>query len=69
MKELTLYVIFAIEDGETVDCNYTTNPQEANEIKANFQNDGCDVQLEEHHFSKDEIETLLYESLYGKCQF
>lgn len=66
MKELTLYVIYATEDGETVDCGYTIDPQEANEIKADFQNAGYGIQSEEHHFTKDKIETLLYESIYGE---
>ena len=66
MKELTLYVIFAIDDGETVDCNYTTNPQEANEIKAKFQSEGYSVQQEAHVFTKDDVEEILYQHIFGE---
>lgn len=66
MKELTLFVIYAIEDGETVDCAYTTNPEEASDIKAKFQSEGYSVQQEAHVFTKDEVEEILYQHIFGE---
>ena len=66
MKELTLFVIYAVEDGETVDCGYTTNLEEANGIKAYFRKDGYDVKWEEHTFTKDEVEAILYQHIFGE---
>jgi hypothetical protein len=66
MKELTLYVIYAIEDGETVDCTYTTIASEASDIKAKFQSEGYSVQQEAHVFSKDDVEEILYQHIFGE---
>ena len=66
MKELTLYVIYAIEDGETVDCTYTTNPEEASAIKDKFQSEGYSVQQEAHVFTKDDVEEILYQHIFGE---
>ena len=66
MKHISLYVIDAYEDGEIVDCFYTTALDEAKEQEGSFLKDGLRVKWTAYSFTKDEVDAILYESICGK---
>lgn len=68
MKEkITLYVLDG-QDEEYYVQNYTTDEKEADSFKKEMEADGMTVEVSTYGFSREDVETALYEKIFGELR-
>ena len=68
-QKVILYVIDGYdEQNECVAIAYTTSKKERDEIVKEMKGDGYRAEMSAYGFSREEVETALYEKIFGELR-